>query len=41
MLGQLSVVNVPAFVKALISGFRWGSFLIDPVMFILAADSQL
>jgi len=34
-LAQLSVVNVLTFVGALVSGFRWESFLIDPLMFLL------
>ncbi|MEX2650695.1 MAG: 4Fe-4S binding protein, partial [Alphaproteobacteria bacterium] len=32
---QLSVVNVLAFAQALMTGFRWDVFLIDPLMFIL------
>ena len=32
---QLSVVNVLTFVNSLLSGFRWESFLIDPMMFLL------
>ncbi len=32
---QLSVVNVVTFVHALLSGFRWELFLLDPVVFIL------
>ncbi len=35
MLGQLSVVNVLTFLKAVFTDFRWETFLIDPVMFIL------
>ena len=34
-LGQLSIVNVLTFVNSLISGFRWETFLIDPMLFIL------
>ncbi|MCL7941798.1 NosR/NirI family protein [Halomonas sp. ATCH28] len=34
-LAQLSVVNILTFTNSLISGFSWGSFLIDPMMFIL------
>ena len=34
-LAQLSVVNVLTFTNALIAGFRWDTFLIDPMMFIL------
>lgn len=34
-LAQLSVVNVLTFTNALIGGFRWDTFLIDPMMFIL------
>ncbi len=33
--GQLSVVHVVAFVQSLLSGFRWETFLIEPVVFIL------
>jgi NosR/NirI family transcriptional regulator, nitrous oxide reductase regulator len=33
--GQLSVVNVLTFTHALMSDFRWESFLVDPVMFLL------
>ncbi|GGY78639.1 regulatory protein NosR [Marinobacter zhanjiangensis] len=36
-LGQLSVVNVLTFVHSLFSGFKWETFLIDPVMFVLWA----
>ncbi|MDK8463340.1 transcriptional regulator NosR [Marinobacter sp. SS13-12] len=36
-LGQLSIVNVLTFVNSLISGFRWETFLVDPVIFILWA----
>ena len=32
---QLSVVNVVTFVHALLSGFRWELFLLDPTVFIL------
>ncbi len=32
---QLSVVNVLTFVHALLSGFRWEFFLLDPLAFIL------
>lgn len=34
-LGQLSVVNVLTFVNALFHGFRWQTFLLDPVLFVL------
>ncbi|RMD68951.1 MAG: 4Fe-4S binding protein, partial [Gammaproteobacteria bacterium] len=34
-LGQLSVVNVLTFLNALIHEFRWETFLIDPMLFIL------
>jgi len=34
-LGQLSVVNVFTFINAIIHQFRWETFLIDPVIFIL------
>jgi len=37
LLGQLSVVNVFAFINSLFSGFSWSTFLIDPTMFILWA----
>jgi NosR/NirI family nitrite reductase transcriptional regulator len=33
--GQLSVVQVIAFIHALLTGFRWETFLIDPVIFML------
>ena len=33
--GQLSVVQVVAFVQALLTGFRWETFLIEPVIFVL------
>ncbi len=33
--GQLSVVQVVAFLHSLLSGFRWETFLIDPVIFLL------
>ena len=36
-LGQLSIVNVLTFVNSLISGFKWETFLIDPVLFVLWA----
>jgi NosR/NirI family nitrous oxide reductase transcriptional regulator len=32
---QLSVLNVLTFVSALLSGFRWEAFLLDPLMFVL------
>lgn len=32
---QLSVVQVVAFLQALLSGFRWETFLIEPLIFIL------
>jgi polyferredoxin len=34
---QLSVVNVVTFVHALLSGFRWELFLLDPLVFVLWA----
>lgn len=34
-LGQLSIVNVLTFVSSLISGFKWETFLIDPMLFML------
>ncbi|MFV0386100.1 4Fe-4S binding protein [Paracoccus sp. (in: a-proteobacteria)] len=33
--GQLSVVQVVAFLNALLSGFRWETFLIEPVIFLI------
>ncbi|NVO25358.1 NosR/NirI family protein [Donghicola mangrovi] len=33
--GQLSVVQVIAFLHALLNGFRWETFLVDPVIFLL------
>jgi NosR/NirI family nitrite reductase transcriptional regulator len=33
--GQLSVVQVVAFLHALLSGFHWETFLIEPVIFLL------
>jgi NosR/NirI family nitrite reductase transcriptional regulator len=33
--GQLSVVQVVAFIHSLLTGFRWETFLIEPVIFIL------
>lgn len=33
--GQLSVVQVVAFVQSLLSGFHWETFLIEPVIFTL------
>ncbi len=33
--GQLSVVQVIAFLHALLNGFRWETFLIEPVIFML------
>ena len=33
--GQLSVVQVVAFLQSLLSGFRWETFLIEPVIFLL------
>lgn len=35
--GQLSVVQVVAFVQSLLTGFRWETFLIEPVIFTLWA----
>lgn len=34
-LAQLSVVNVLTFVQAIIHDFRWETFLIDPLLFLL------
>jgi polyferredoxin len=34
-LAQLSVVNVLTFTHAMMSGFNWQSFLIDPMLFML------
>ncbi len=39
--GQLSVVQVVAFVHSLLTGFRWETFLIEPVIFILWAFAAL
>ncbi|WP_227010381.1 NosR/NirI family protein [Pelagibius marinus] len=33
--GQLSVVHIIAFVQSLLTGFRWETFLIEPVVFML------
>lgn len=33
--GQLSVVQVVAFLNALLSGFHWETFLVEPVIFLL------
>ncbi len=33
--GQLSVVQVVAFLQSLLAGFRWETFLIEPVIFLL------
>jgi NosR/NirI family nitrite reductase transcriptional regulator len=33
--GQLSVVQVVAFLQSLLSGFHWETFLIEPVIFVL------
>ncbi len=35
LLGQLSVVNVLTFANAVLTEFKWETFLIDPIMFIL------
>ncbi|SDK77031.1 transcriptional regulator NosR [Microbulbifer yueqingensis] len=34
-LGQLSIVNVLAFLHSVFTGFSWDLFLIDPVLFVL------
>src|SRR5690606_13097490 len=34
-LAQLSVVNILTFVNALFTDFRWSTFLMDPMMFIV------
>lgn len=34
-LGQVSIVNVLTFMKALMSDFRWETFLIDPIIFCI------
>ena len=34
-LAQLSVINVLTFIRAFMSGFRWETFLIEPLTFIL------
>ena len=39
--GQLSVVQVVAFLQSLLSGFRWETFLIEPVIFTLWAGVAL
>ncbi len=39
--GQLSVVQVVAFVHSLLNGFRWETFLIEPVIFTLWAGVGL
>ncbi len=39
--GQLSVVQVVAFVQSLLSGFNWETFLIEPVIFTLWAGVAL
>ncbi|MRU15785.1 4Fe-4S binding protein [Roseovarius sp. A21] len=39
--GQLSVVQVVAFAQSLLSGFRWETFLIEPVIFTLWAGVAL
>jgi NosR/NirI family transcriptional regulator, nitrite reductase regulator len=39
--GQLSVVQVVAFIHSLLTGFRWETFLIEPVIFILWAFTAL
>ncbi len=33
--GQLSVVQVVAFLNSLLSGFRWETFLIEPIIFLI------
>lgn len=33
--GQLSVVQVVAFIQALLSGFHWETFLVEPIIFVL------
>ncbi|RID90475.1 4Fe-4S binding protein [Gemmobacter lutimaris] len=39
--GQLSVVQVVAFIHSLLTGFRWETFLIEPVIFILWSFAAL
>ncbi|WP_244870041.1 NosR/NirI family protein [Pseudorhodobacter ferrugineus] len=39
--GQLSVVQVVAFLHSLLNGFRWETFLIDPVIFLLWSFTAL
>ncbi|MDI3337616.1 4Fe-4S binding protein [Defluviimonas aestuarii] len=39
--GQLSVVQVVAFVHSLLTGFRWETFLIEPVIFLLWSFTAL
>lgn len=36
-LGQLSIVNVFTFIYAVTGSFKWDTFLLDPIMFILWA----
>ena len=33
--GQLSVVHVIAFLQSLLTGFRWETFLMEPIVFML------
>ncbi|MEZ5777431.1 MAG: 4Fe-4S binding protein [Paracoccaceae bacterium] len=39
--GQLSVVQVVAFLHSLLTGFRWETFLIEPVIFLLWSFTAL
>lgn len=39
--GQLSIVQVVAFVHSLLTGFRWETFLIEPVIFLLWSFAAL
>jgi len=39
--GQLSVVQVIAFLHSLLAGFRWETFLIEPVIFLLWSFTAL
>ncbi|MGD2083302.1 MAG: 4Fe-4S binding protein [Chromatiales bacterium] len=36
-LAQLSIINVLTFVRSMLQGFSWESFLVDPLMFLLWA----
>lgn len=34
-MGQLSIVNIMTFINALLHGFNWENFLLEPIIFIL------